>query len=143
MIRGVWRVWLDVWCAATIGLGLVFVGAAHPSTSFAARSYYAMIGREGGVGAPFTTEMAFSLGVLGSVLIGWGVLVLIALRQAVEGRAPWVWQAVTVSLAAWFIPDTAISIATGYALNAVPNLLFLTTFLIPVLATGRLRSQSA
>jgi hypothetical protein len=143
MLTGFWRSWMWAWCAATMGLGVMFLGAAWPETSFPARLYYMLAGREGGLEAQFSSEMAFTLGVLGAVLIGWGTTIIAMIRETKGGGAHWVWRGLTIALAAWFIPDTIISIATGFALNAIPNTVFVTTFLIPVLACGLLKERAA
>ncbi len=39
----------------------------------------------------------------------------------------------------WFVIDTAMSILTGYGNNAIPNLVLLTTFLVPIIRSGVLQ----
>lgn len=74
---------------------------------------------------------AFISTVLGAVMIGWSVVLLFALfgpfrRGQLEG-----WRMVTVSLAAWFNPDTAFSLLSGFWQNAVLNCVMALLFTVP------------
>ncbi len=39
---------------------------------------------------------------------------------------------------AWFVTDSTLSVATGFGLNVVPNIVFLVTFFVPLFASGAL-----
>ena len=47
------------------------------------------------------------------------------------------WFTITVSVLAWFIPDTAFSLWSGFWQNAVFNTVFVVLFAIPLAATYR------
>lgn len=79
--------------------------------------------------------ITFLSAVLGATMFGWGMALLYALlgpfrRGEAEG-----WRLVAVSLVAWFIPDTAYSLWSGFWQNAVLNLVFAIAFAIPLAAT--------
>ncbi len=67
-------------------------------------------------------------GVLGAVMVGWGVGLLLALRGPSVRASPEAWQLVLVSMLCWFVPDTLFSASVGawpnVALNTVFALLF-------------------
>jgi len=75
--------------------------------------------------------------VLGSVMFGWGaVLMFLALGPVRRGSKD-AWWMFVVSLLAWFIPDTAYSLLSGFWQNAVLNAGFALLFAV---ALGGLRS---
>ena len=79
--------------------------------------------------------VTFICAVLGSTMFGWAIALLYALfgpfrRGQAEG-----WRMVAVSLVAWFIPDTAFSLWSGFWQNAVLNVAFAVAFAIPLAAT--------
>ena len=79
--------------------------------------------------------ISFISAVLGAVMVGWGVVLLYILigpfrRGEAEG-----WRMVTVSVVAWFIPDTGYSLWSGFWQNAVLNAVFAIAFAVPLVAT--------
>jgi hypothetical protein len=135
-----WQTWLILWAWSVIVFGLVIAGGAFDATSGPIRFIYESLQGPG----PFTFDapMRFSQGVLGAVSIGWGLTVLMMLRPAIDlgekGRPFWV--AIAAGITAWFVIDSALSVATGFGLNVIPNLTLLAGFLIPMFATGKLKS---
>jgi hypothetical protein len=61
-------------------------------------------------------------GVLGTVMVGWGVGLLLALRGAGA------WTVVAVSVASWCLPDTVFSMAMGAWPNVALNAAFAVAF---------------
>lgn len=66
-------------------------------------------------------HLVLTYGVLGGVLIGWMVLVLAVVTGPLRRGDGWAWRAVAWSVAAWFVTDTAHSLAVGAWENAVLN----------------------
>lgn len=136
---GLWKSWMLVWCFATLGLGVVLALAAFPGVDAPARLYYDLIYWPLDGRSAFGEQTRFTAGVLGAVLIGWGLTILVlidAAQKAGAGIAVGLWRGLTSAMAAWFLIDCAISIASGAPVNAVANTVFLATYLIPVLASG-------
>ncbi len=137
-----WRTWLMVWATGIIVFGAVIAGGAFEATSGPIRFIYESLQGPGPI--TFDAPMRFNQGVLGGVTIGWGITVLLMLQAAADlgekGRPFWV--AITAGIAAWFVIDSALSIATGFALNVIPNLALLAGFIIPMLATGKLKKSA-
>ncbi len=75
--------------------------------------------------------------VMGSVMVGWGVALLLILRGPMQRNLTEGLKIFGISLLAWFIPDTTFSIASGFWQNAILNLVFAVLFLIPLLALYR------
>lgn len=76
-------------------------------------------------------------GVLGAVMFGWGAALTLLVKGAFARGELFAWNIVAVSVLTWFIPDTFISVASGFWQNAVLNLFFLLLFAAPLLATYR------
>ncbi len=141
-MRGLWKTWMTLWCGATIGFGLILAGAAFPATDGLARFYYGLI--SAGALAPNFLEapgFRFSVAVLGAVMIGWGMTILALVRVA-DAAPSASWWGLTASMLIWFAIDSGLSITTGFPLNALSNSVFLILYLIPVIASGVLKSSA-
>lgn len=133
-----WRYWLLAWAMSVIGFGAVLSGGAFESTSGPVRFVFNLLNGTGDL--PFDENLRFSLAVLGAVSIGWGVTALGVVRVALtlgERSAP-LWSALVTGTLTWFVIDSALSVATGFELNVLPNCLLLGGLLVPVLANGLL-----
>ena len=68
--------------------------------------------------------------VLGSVMFGWGAVLMILALGPVRRGSKDAWWMFVVSLLAWFIPDTAYSLLSGFWQNALLNVGFALLFAI-------------
>ena len=73
--------------------------------------------------------------VMGSVMIGWGVSMMYTLLTQFRTGEWTGWVSIAIAMTLWFIPDTAMSILTGFWQNAVLNVGFILLFVIPLAAT--------
>jgi hypothetical protein len=88
-------------------------------------------------GAGTVAYVSLAHAVLGAVMFGWGVALLFIVLRPFH-RGSWeAWQTLTISVTAWFIPDTAFSLLSGFWQNAVLNLAFAVLFAAPLAATYR------
>ena len=135
-MTGFWRTWMTVWCWAVVWLGIALMGAAFEATSGPTRLLFAVLG--GPEPLDLSAQMRFSEAVLGAVTLGWGLTLMAAMGAAnlLGERGGPVWRAITLSVAVWWVVDCALSMATGYGLNVVPNTLFFAAFLAPILRSG-------
>lgn len=81
--------------------------------------------------------ITFINGVVGAVMVGWSVALLLIVVGPFRRGERWAWQAVAVSLLAWFVPGTLFSAWSGVMRNVVFNCLFIIVFAIPLIATYR------
>jgi hypothetical protein len=81
--------------------------------------------------------IVFVCGILGAVMVGWAVLMLYVVSGPFRRGERGARDMLVASLAAWFVPDTAFSIGTGFWQNAVLNAIFLLAFAVPIAATWR------
>lgn len=72
--------------------------------------------------------------VLGAVMVGWGAVLLLLALGPVRHGAKDGWVMCVVSLCAWFVPDTAYSLLTGFWQNAVLNTVLSGLFAAPLIA---------
>ena len=138
-MNGFWRTWLNGWCAVVGVFGVVLAGGAAQATSGPVRLLLDILnGPE-----PLVIEgpMRFALAVLGAVTIGWS-LTLYAAIDAAHRLGPMgapVWRMILASGLVWFVIDSALSVATGFGLNLVPNTVFVAGLVAPLAASGLLR----
>lgn len=138
-----WRGWLVVWCLGVVAFGLVLAGGAFEATS--GPVLFVLENLRGPGEVVLDPAMRFSLAVMGCVSLGWAATMLAMMLAAfrLDDRATPIWTGVTIGVLVWFVTDSALSVATGFGLNVIPNLVLLATYLVPVLATGRLRLSAA
>ena len=132
-----WWLWLAVVSAGVVAAGLVMVLAPGLTRRLFSLLVFASPETIDGFGAPAARYIAVAHGVLGAVMIGWGAALLAILLGPFRHGSREAWVAVTVSLAAWFVADTALSLATGFWQNAVLNVVLVVLFAVPLGATHR------
>lgn len=75
--------------------------------------------------------------IMGAVMIGWGISMMYTLFTQFRTGEWTGWVSIAVAMTFWFIPDTSMSILTGFWQNAVLNVGFILLFAIPLAATYR------
>jgi hypothetical protein len=81
--------------------------------------------------------LRFTNGVLGAVMIGWMTLIAIVANDPFRRGEPWAWTAIAASVGAWYVIDTAFSLAHGIVGNALLNTVIFVGFALPLAATRR------
>lgn len=79
------------------------------------------------------TMILFLFGVLGSIMIGWGTLLVFMTRRLFIKDEPWIWKAITTSAIIWFVFDSTVSLVLGTILNVFFNTDFLLLVMFPIL----------
>ncbi len=138
-----WKNWLKLWAAAVTLFGVILALAAFAPTDGLARMVFALFQMP----LPETPDALhrFSIGLMGAVSMGWGMMMYIAFQAAFlleANQAARFWRSVTMAVLIWFVVDSYISVATGFWLNAVSNIFIVVLYLIPVLNSSALRKQS-
>jgi hypothetical protein len=88
-----------------------------------------------GLGARADAYVRLVHGVLGAVMSGWAVALLMVVLGPFGRKSRLAWSTVAVSLAVWFLIDTALSLLSGFWPNAVLNVALTILFAIPLAAT--------
>ncbi len=138
-----WRGWLNVWGWLVIVFGLVLAGGGLDATDGPVEMLYGVLGN--GAAFDWTPHLRFSVALMGAVTMGWGLTFLatfMAAHRLGDQAAP-VWRLATAGVLLWFVVDSALSVATGFWLNAVSNTGLLVGYLAPVLATGAMGGRRA
>jgi hypothetical protein len=132
-----WRRWLTAASIVVILFGLSMVLAPGPLKKFFAILLYSSPGALDAFTAPAVSYIALAHAVLGSVMFGWGIALLLILFGPFRRGAREGWRMLAISLAAWFVPDTAFSLWSGFWRNAVLNAALAVLFAVPLAATYR------
>lgn len=135
-----WR-WLVVATVVVLAFGLAFVVLSGPMQRVFESLYFSP--RTGStLGSDAAAYTAFMGAVLGAVMIGWAVLLLFVLYGPFRRMETAAWNMIAASLVAWFVPDTAFSLWSGFWHNAILNTVMLAAFAVPMVATyGRFHRQ--
>lgn len=138
MIPTIWYRWLYAAILGVMLSGILMVLVPGLiKQGFSALVYSAPSAIESKLGTEANAYITLVHGVLGSVMLGWGVAMLLALRGPYRRREREGWLLLAVSLAAWYVPDTLFSLYTGFWQNAILNTVFAVLFAIPLAATHK------
>lgn len=81
-----------------------------------------------------TAYIALTHAVMGSVMVGWSVLMYMLVHQMQLNRGSATWGMLPASLACWYVPDTLFSLLSGFWQNALLNTSFAIAYAIPLFA---------
>lgn len=136
-MSGFWRTWMVGWCWVVAAFGALLAGGAAPATSGPVRLLLEVLNGAAAVTVDDTAR--FSLAVLGAVTIGWGLTLLAAIEAACQlgagGRRAW--RMIAISVGAWYVIDSFLSVVTGFGFNVIPNTLLVIAFLTPIVGLLR------
>lgn len=124
------RTAMMAWSLAVVIFGIVLMGGAFAATDGLTVALYKLLG--GGL-PDMTPALRFSVGLMGAVSTGWGLtlLAVASISDRLDREITRIlWTRIAYSAIIWYIVDSAISVATGFALNAVSNTILLVAFLL-------------
>ena len=116
-------------------------GGAFEATSGPVRLVLA--GLQGPAEALFDPALRFSLAVMGAVSMGWAVTLYFTIRAAIAqgANAKPLWDAISAGMISWFLIDSALSVATGFGLNVLPNVVLAGMYVVGLLGSGVLKAK--
>lgn len=88
-------------------------------------------------------HLRFSTGVMGAVSFGWGLtfLSLAKLTSSMErALAKTLWSSISTGLIAWFVIDGVISLANGFWVNAISNVVIAILYVLALRKSGVLKA---
>jgi len=132
-----WSSWLLVASMGVMVFGLALVLAPGLTREGFAWLVYADPHRLSTFGDDAVAYISLVHAVLGAVMFGWGVALFFLVHGLFTRGEREGWQIIAVSILAWFIPDTAFSLWSGFWRNAVLNSVIAVLFAIPLAATYR------
>lgn len=130
-----WVAWLLVACAGVVLFGLALVLAPDLALRGFSLLVYADSQRLSSYGPEAVRYVSLAHAVMGGVMVGWGAALVLVVRGPFAGGERIGWKIIAVSVVAWFVPDTAYSLGSGFWQNAVLNLAFFSVFAVPLAAT--------
>jgi hypothetical protein len=138
-MSGFWRNWFHGFCLSLLVFGIVLAGGAFAATSGPIHVLLVLLGPDEPI--IFQPALRFSLALLGAVSIGWTVSFFTTIRVATDlgqaGRP--LWRGMVIAALTWYVIDNLLSVATGFALNIIPNTVLLAQFLIGIRGSGVLK----
>lgn len=135
--RAFWIAWLQVVLSLLVIYALVLVfGGSIAEGMFSAFGF----GPPDSVtSVELSAYLRLPFTVLGSVMVGWAVLMIILVRGPLTSGAQWVIPALAVPIGLWFLLDTGMSLVLGYPTHALFNVPFALALGVPL---WRLRASA-
>lgn len=137
-----WVGWLLIVCIGVVIVGLALVFAPGLAINGFSLLVYGDMSQLGLFGQRAVHYISLAHAVLGGVMVGWGTSLVLVVRGPFAAGAGIGWRIVAASVLAWFVPDTAYSLWSGFWQNAALNLFVLVLFAIPLAATYRSRTEA-
>lgn len=94
------------------------------------------------LGSEASSYITLGHGVLGALMFGWAMALLFVIVGPFSKGSWTAWLTLAVSIASWFVLDTALSLGLGFWPNAAQNAMFATLFAVPLAATYRTFKQA-
>jgi hypothetical protein len=132
-----WVSWLRIAAIAVAAFGVVPVAAPELAQQVFSLLAYADRHHIALFGAQAAAYIALVHAVLGSVMFGWGIALWLIAHGPFAHGAREAWATIAVSVGAWFVPDTAFSLWSGFWQNAALNVAVAALFVVPLAATYR------
>jgi hypothetical protein len=136
--------WLKGWSLFTIAFGAIFAvmdlsGLGQPARLFTDIAFLRMPGS-----APLSVgkEGLLMGGIMGAVMMGWGLYVHQTVETLARADAGVLRRALIGAVTRWFLADQAVSWRAGAYGNMVSNVAFYVVFMLPFVM-GRGRQGSA
>jgi hypothetical protein len=135
-----WQNWLGAWAFLVTIFGLVLAAGAFAATDGLTAALFALFGKP--LPADIDSHHRFAIGLMGAVTMGWGLTFWAAFKALFAldtATAAPIWRFIVFASLAWYVIDSAISVATGFWMNAVSNTLLTVMLMIPILKSGALK----
>ncbi len=132
-----WSKWLVVAASALCAFGLFLVAAPFAGERLFSLLIYFSAERISAFPIEAVAYIRLAHTILGTVLLGWGITLLYIICVPFRRMDPIAWKITVISILAWFIPDTAYSVLSGFWPNAVLNVSIAVLFAIPLAFTRK------
>ena len=134
---GFWQRWLAVAATIVAAFGLALAVAPALGGWLFGWLLFGSAGALEGLGQTADGYIRLVHAVLGAVMFGWAIALLMVVLGPFGRGSRWAWSTIALSLGAWFVPDTIVSLASGHWPNAVLNAALFLLFGVPLAATFR------
>lgn len=130
--RKIWVNWLLGMAAVVVASGLFMVIAPALTRQGFSLLLYSSATHLDTISGDMVRYISVAHAVIGSVMVGWGMALFYVTKSLIAKGVREGWYVATLSLGAWYVPDSAYSILSGFWQNAVLNTAFLFAFAIPL-----------
>jgi hypothetical protein len=138
-----WINWLLVVASGVMAFGLILVLAPALTRQGFSLLVYASADRIDSFGQEQVKYISLVHAVIGGVMTGWGIALFYVTKAFLARGKSAAWNLIALSVGAWFVPDTAYSLLSGFWQNALLNTAFLFLFALPLWATRSVRRNDA
>ena len=130
------KTWLNIGAHFTALIGVVLaIGALIPGSFDSLGALLFPTVSEGDLA--FTVGGRLMGGLMGAVMAGWGVALILIVRNLENLDRDLILRANAIGLLSWFVIDNAVSISLGAYVNVGGNIFFLALVLPPLLLLQR------
>ncbi|MBA4419333.1 MAG: hypothetical protein C0392_15735 [Syntrophus sp. (in: bacteria)] len=134
MDKKISAIWLQVACVIAVATGLVSAAASFPATDGLWLFLFDFLKWPiDGNPAQFDLNTRAVNAVLGGVMVGWGTLMFLLVRNFLNNDFYLVRKLILVSIVAWFVVDSTGSFLAELPGNVLLNVSFLCLFIPPLL----------
>ncbi|PKN76815.1 MAG: hypothetical protein CVU52_03135 [Deltaproteobacteria bacterium HGW-Deltaproteobacteria-10] len=134
MDKKISAIWLQVACVIAVATGLVSAAASFPATDGLWLFLFDFLKWPiDGDPAQFDLNTRAVNAVLGGVMVGWGTLMFLLVRNFLNNDFYLVRKLILVSIVAWFVVDSTGSFLAELPGNVLLNVSFLCLFIPPLL----------
>ena len=134
MDKKISAIWLQVACAIAVATGLVSAAASFPATDGLWLFLFDLLKWPiDGNPSQFDLTTRAVNAVLGGVMVGWGTLIFLLVRNFLNNDFALVRKLILVSIVSWFVIDSTGSFLAELPGNVLLNVSFLCLFLPPFL----------
>ncbi|MFO0698607.1 MAG: hypothetical protein U0236_05215 [Nitrospira sp.] len=137
-----WRRWLLAGTSELILFGSVLMFAPDLSRSLFSLLLYRSASAVNRFASEAVSYITFVHTVLGAVIVGWGTALFFIVVGPFRRASREAWYALAVSVAVWFVSDTAFSVWSGFWQNGVLNVAMVALFVVPLAATYHVCHES-
>ena len=131
------QVWLQCVAIASALLGLLFVVAPDARLLDAYHLEVLRAFHGGAIPVEAAALHNWSLRVLGTAILGWGLTIAWVVAVPFRRREPWAWYAIALSVLVWVIADSVVSFRAGVYLEVLFNGVALALYGLPLRMTYR------
>ena len=136
---GFWQKWLLFVSVFLVVFGLALAVFPHSSLMDAAFNKNIDPVFWPGAGPPTDSKIfqAWIYGVLGSVIMGWGLVMAFVAHYPFRSREKWAWECVALCICTWYIADTGLSAYYHAYFNVLFNTVMLLLIGLPLILTRK------
>ena len=120
-----------------MGFGVALIVAPREMQPLFSLLYFGSTQRVSAFGPDAIDYLAFKDGVIGSLCLGWGAMLLFVVRGPFARGEAQGWRLVAAPIGIWFAAEALSTILSGFSSNFLLIAVFALVFAVPLAATWR------